>query len=101
MFRIEHLDRVYIHAEVADQVLHDSDDCVMGSQQFLLMARVDGILNGFVQGILEVSHAVHRTHGIGLLEVTILRSHDATDMFEFRRDPTHQCVRCLFVLVRR
>jgi hypothetical protein len=31
--------------------------------------------------------------------VTILRSHDATDMFEFRRDPTHQCVRCLFVLV--
>lgn len=87
VLRIEVADGTNTDTEIADQMLHRTNDGIMGPEKLYLVFNVRGILYGFVQCIFKVSHSTHRAHGIGLLEMAIFGGYDTANVFELGGNP--------------
>ena len=99
--RIEGPDSVQVDLEVFDQMLHHPDDLVMGLQKICLVFLVCRIGDKFIQSIAQVGHAIHRRESIGILEILILHTDNATNMLQFMGRPTHNTFCCNIIFVTR
>lgn len=99
--RVEGLDDVYVEVKVRNQVLHDANQSRMLLKNIDLVVCVVGVVCQLEQGVLRMGHTVQGAVGVGLLNMRVLDSDNASYVFHLVTCPLHDSFRRHIVLVRR